>query len=114
MLQRAAAVEVLCFGTAESASEKPLEGVAEYLASHDVSATRVFRTLRKASLSERMLSPSVVDASIAELLLSHAADMSADLMVMGGYGHSRAYELVLGGVTRTILGSMTVPVFMSH
>jgi nucleotide-binding universal stress UspA family protein len=35
-------------------------------------------------------------------------------MVMGGYGHSRLREFVLGGVTRSILGSMTVPVFMSH
>ena len=43
-----------------------------------------------------------------------AADVSANLMVMGCYGHSRARELVLGGVTRTILESMTVPVLMSH
>ena len=42
------------------------------------------------------------------------ADTDADLIVMGGYGHARAWELLLGGVTRTILGSMTVPVLMSH
>ena len=56
----------------------------------------------------------VDDASIAELLLSHAADIDANLIVMGGYGHIRTYELLLGGVTRTMLGSMTVPVLMSH
>jgi nucleotide-binding universal stress UspA family protein len=47
-------------------------------------------------------------------LLSRAADLSIDLIVMGAYGHSRVSELVLGGVTRTMLGSMTVPVLMSH
>jgi len=48
------------------------------------------------------------------VLLSAAADSSADLLVMGGYGHARWRELVLGGATRTILKSMTVPVLMSH
>jgi nucleotide-binding universal stress UspA family protein len=38
----------------------------------------------------------------------------ADLIVMGAYGHSRLRELVLGGVTRTLLEAMTVPVLMSH
>ncbi len=47
-------------------------------------------------------------------LLSRAADLSADLIVMGGYGHSRLKEWVLGGATRTILNSMTMPVLMSH
>jgi nucleotide-binding universal stress UspA family protein len=46
--------------------------------------------------------------------LSHAADNSADLMVMGGYGHSRLREFVLGGVTRSIFQSMTLPVLLSH
>ncbi|MBU6484551.1 MAG: universal stress protein, partial [Betaproteobacteria bacterium] len=49
-----------------------------------------------------------------ERLLSQAADLGSDLIVMGGYAHSRARELILGGVTRTILASMTVPVLMSH
>ncbi|SAL57718.1 universal stress protein [Caballeronia humi] len=52
--------------------------------------------------------------SPGEQMLSKAADMSADLIVMGGYGHARWQELVLGGATRTILASMTVPVLMSH
>jgi nucleotide-binding universal stress UspA family protein len=50
----------------------------------------------------------------ANTLLSHAADSGADLIVMGGYGHSRIREIVLGGVTREILRSMTIPVLMSH
>ena len=54
------------------------------------------------------------DIDVADALLSHAADAGADFMVMGGYGHSRLREFVLGGVTHSILRSMTVPVLMSH
>ncbi len=61
-----------------------------------------------------LLSSWTPDVSVAEALLSHAADFGADLVVSGGYGHSRAWELALGGVTRTLLKSMTVPVLLSH
>ncbi|WP_244851464.1 universal stress protein [Caballeronia sp. SL2Y3] len=54
------------------------------------------------------------DMQAGEMLLSRAADIGADLVVMGGYGHARWQELVLGGATRTFLASMTVPVLMSH
>jgi nucleotide-binding universal stress UspA family protein len=56
----------------------------------------------------------VADGKVQETLLSHAADISADLVVMGGYGHSRLREFILGGVTRGMLASMTVPCLMSH
>jgi nucleotide-binding universal stress UspA family protein len=54
------------------------------------------------------------DVDVAAMLLSHAADEGADFIVMGGYGHSRLREFVLGGVTRSMLRTMTVPVLMSH
>jgi nucleotide-binding universal stress UspA family protein len=54
------------------------------------------------------------ETDIASTILSHAADVSADFLVMGGYGHSRLREFVLGGVTRGILGSMTIPTLLSH
>ncbi len=54
------------------------------------------------------------DVDVANSILSYAADCSADFIVMGGYGHSRLREFVLGGATRGILESMTVPVLMSH
>jgi nucleotide-binding universal stress UspA family protein len=54
------------------------------------------------------------DLPVGEVLLSRAADLGADLMVMGAYGHSRARELLLGGATRSLLRSMTLPVLMSH
>ena len=54
------------------------------------------------------------EIGIAETLLSRAADLSADLIVMGAYGHSRWSERILGGATRGVLQSMTAPVLMSH
>jgi nucleotide-binding universal stress UspA family protein len=55
-----------------------------------------------------------VETDVANTLLSHAADTSVDFLVMGGYGHSRLREFILGGVTRGILNSMTVPTLLSH
>jgi nucleotide-binding universal stress UspA family protein len=54
------------------------------------------------------------EIDVGNELLSRAADLDVDLLVMGGYGHSRLKEWVLGGATRTILESMTAPVLMSH
>lgn len=54
------------------------------------------------------------NASNGELVLSHASNMGADMIVMGAYGHSRFRELIFGGTTRYLLKHMTVPVFMSH
>jgi nucleotide-binding universal stress UspA family protein len=56
----------------------------------------------------------VAEGKVQETLLSHAADIGADFVVMGGYGHSRLREFILGGVTRGMLASMTVPCLMSH
>ena len=56
----------------------------------------------------------VASSSAGDGLLSLAADVGADLLVMGCYGHSRARELVLGGASRTVLKSMTLPVLMAH
>lgn len=56
----------------------------------------------------------VNDMAVGDILLSRAADLFADLIVMGAYGHSRLRELVLGGTTRHLLHHMTVPVLMSH
>jgi len=56
----------------------------------------------------------VEDIDIGSFLLSHAADRGVDMIVMGAYGHSRLSEMMLGGVTKSMLQHMTVPVFMSH
>jgi nucleotide-binding universal stress UspA family protein len=54
------------------------------------------------------------EGDVASVLLSRAADLGSDLIVMGGYGHARMRELILGGATRAMLDTMTVPVLMSH
>lgn len=54
------------------------------------------------------------DIATGDVLLNHISDCGADLLVMGGYGHTRAREMVFGGVTRQILKQMTVPVLMAH
>ena len=54
------------------------------------------------------------DVDVANTVLSFAADRATDFIVMGGYGHSRLREFVLGGATRGVLSSMTIPVLMSH
>ena len=74
--------------------------LGEHLARHDLNV-EVKRTV-------------LGDVDVADILLSHAADSGADFMVMGGYGHSRLREFVLGGVTRSIFRTMTVPVLMAH
>lgn len=54
------------------------------------------------------------DIGVGERLIARAADLGSDLLVMGGYGHARMRELVLGGATRSVLRAMTVPVLMAH
>jgi nucleotide-binding universal stress UspA family protein len=79
--------------------EIPGVDIARHLARHGINA-------------ELKILPHVID--VANTLLSYAADCSADLLVMGGYGHSRLREFVFGGTTRAMLQTMTLPVFMSH
>ncbi len=49
-----------------------------------------------------------------EVLLATVAESSADLLVMGGYSHSRVREVVFGGFTRRVLRSAGLPVLMAH
>ena len=71
--------------------------------------------LRLHGVAARIERHAAIPADAAgDMLLSLAAYVGADLLVMGCYGHSRARELVLGGASRTVLKSMTVPVLMAH
>ena len=77
------------------------------------SGPRIVRHLARHGVAAKFHSlPGADDPTDA--LLSYAADCCADLLVMGGYGHSRFREFLLGGTTRGILDSMTLPVLMSH
>lgn len=80
--------------------EEPGADIAGYLVRHNVSVA-----------VERLPSGG---QSIDEVLNRYARDTSADLLVMGAYGHSRMRERVFGGVTRSMLETATVPVLMVH
>ncbi|MCA1455638.1 universal stress protein [Bradyrhizobium sp. BRP22] len=80
----------------------------------EASPSHLARYLAHAGISVRLTSLSMDDSEIQAGILSLAADESLDLLVMGGYGHSRLKETVLGGVTRDMLRCMTVPTLMSH
>ncbi|AWL99892.2 universal stress protein [Bradyrhizobium amphicarpaeae] len=82
--------------------------------SDEVSASSLARHLGRRGLSTRTVGLSASRADIQPTILSLAADEALDLLVMGGYGHSRLQERVLGGVTRAMLEAMTVPTLMSH
>ncbi|WP_428673263.1 universal stress protein [Reyranella sp.] len=84
----------------EGHGEEPGADVATWLARHGVKV-----------IVQRDVAP---DADVGNIILSRAADHDVDLIVMGLYGHSRLREMVLGGVSWTMLSSMTVPVLMAH
>jgi nucleotide-binding universal stress UspA family protein len=100
-LVRAAAIDVVIVASGrEKSDEIPGVDMGEHLARHalKVEVKRIVST----------------DLDVPNTILSYAADSGADLIVMGGFGHSRLREFVLGGATRGILASMTVPALMSH
>ena len=100
LLQRARTVHVATWAEAPAPSNAPQLDIVQYLRLHGVQAE-----LRRYGDAP---------GGVGESLLSLAADLSADLLVMGCYGHSRARELVLGGASRSVLRSMTLPVLMAH
>jgi nucleotide-binding universal stress UspA family protein len=85
----------------ESDRELPNAEIAAHLARHGLQVMAT-RAVRDASVSD------------ADILLNCASDLGADLLVIGGYGRSRAREILLGGITRDLLRCMTLPVLMSR
>ncbi|HEX2655472.1 MAG TPA: universal stress protein [Xanthobacteraceae bacterium] len=100
-LARAEEVEVITVVKDDAADDdRSGKRLVQHLARHDIKAQ-----FRRIPMGD-------IDAGSA--ILSYVSDSATSLMVMGGYGHSRLRELMLGGVSRRILDSMTVPVLMSH
>jgi nucleotide-binding universal stress UspA family protein len=62
----------------------------------------------------RVIRHEISTLSVSDTLLAQVAELDADLLVMGAYGHSRLHEMILGGVTRDILRNANVPVLMAH
>jgi nucleotide-binding universal stress UspA family protein len=104
LLSRANSVTVLTIDPEEEGisgeGKAPASDICQHLARHGVTATPA-----------HTLSAGVGEGDV---LLNQVSDLGADLLVAGGYGHSRARELILGGVTRSLLATMTVPVLFSH
>ena len=100
-LVRTKSIDVLSVMKSETArKELPGADIAHHLARHNLKVD-----------FKRIVAN---DQDIGNTILSTAADLGSDMIVMGGYGHSRLREFVLGGATRAILNAMTVPVLMSH
>ncbi len=101
MLAKAKTVELLLvINGRENKSEEAGADMATHLARHNLNVT-----LKKITS---------IDIDVGDAILSYAADSAADFLVMGGYGHSRWREFLLGGATRQIVSSMTLPTLMSH
>jgi len=83
-------------------------------AQSDLPGSELATCLSRHGITTTTRSVEAADASVGEELLSTASNLRADLLVMGGYGHSRLREFILGGATRTVLDKMTIPVLMSH
>jgi nucleotide-binding universal stress UspA family protein len=88
--------------------------VSPDIESDETRAAEIARHLARHHLKVKVGSVVAAELDVANALLSHAADSSADFIVMGGYGHSRMREFILGGATRGILATMTMPTLMSH
>jgi nucleotide-binding universal stress UspA family protein len=101
LLARAKAIEVVIVADARRSSD-------------DIAGTDLAQHLTRHGLAVEIERLVATDLDVANTILSHAADTTADFMVMGGYGHSRLREFILGGATRGILQSMTLPTLMSH
>jgi nucleotide-binding universal stress UspA family protein len=100
-LRRAKAIDIVAVsGERGKGSELVGTNMARHLARHGL------------KVELKRLSAGNVDVPAA--ITAHATETGADFMVMGGYGHSRLREFILGGVTRTVLTSSTIPVLMSH
>ena len=99
-LERAQAITIISVNEAQA----PAEGSAKALAAH----------LARYGVPVRIQQMVADRADIQPSILSIAADDGLDLIVMGGYGHSRLQERILGGVTRGMMQAMTVPTLMSH
>ncbi|MCM5680575.1 universal stress protein [Schlegelella sp. S2-27] len=102
LFERGAKVQTIVFdggSRAEGVQGWQLEQLRQWFARHGVDATVARET---------------TEIGIGEALLSRAADLGSDLLVMGAYGHTRLAEFVLGGATRTLLAGMALPVLMAH
>lgn len=102
ILQRAQVVEAVTYSTDDGFNMPgELEALSSYLASHDIYARTTFLRARS-------------NVDIGDALLGHVKSSGADLLVLGGYGHSRMRELLLGSVSTTVMRDLCVPALFMH
>ena len=82
--------------------------------SGEITGANMKRHLERHGIHTEIKRVAAGSAGVQDAILTHATNNGADFLVMGAYGHSRLREFILGGVTRSILKSMPVPVLMSH
>jgi nucleotide-binding universal stress UspA family protein len=80
----------------------------------DVPAADIALHLARHGIKAEAAHTVATDIAEGDALLSYAADISADLLITGMYGHSRLREFTFGGVTRSLITEMTLPTFMVH
>ena len=83
-------------------------------AGNEIRGAEIAKHLARHDVKVQIVTVPAPDIDVTNAILSYVADVSGTLIVMGGYGHARLREVILGGVTRDMLKTMTVPVFMSH
>lgn len=108
---RAVSCALAFIGRAEQVT---IVSVADDPETQDASGARLLRALRWHNPSVALRQVVRGSSSAVEMLHREAETLSADLLVMGGYSHSRLREVVFGGFTRSTLGASTVPVLMAH
>jgi nucleotide-binding universal stress UspA family protein len=101
LLHQAKTVEVLLVGTEAGKTD-------------EASGAEVGQHLTRHGLKVAVKHIAAGNLKVSGAILAYAAANATDLLVMGGYGHSRLREFILGGTTRGVLKAMTVPTLMSH
>ena len=111
LLRHAAQVVVVCFEGSGSSTETGADSGSDT----GTARTALLETcLHQHGVVAHIQHQPAATHDLGEHLLSQVADLPADLLVMGCYGHGRARESVMGGITRSVLEAMTVPVLMAH
>ncbi len=105
---------MLVLERADSVTVIEVEPLAPPAGTGRVAAGDVAAALGRRGIAASAETETAGDIGVDDLLLSRAADLAADLLVMGAYGHSRLREFVLGGVSRGIFRHMTLPVLLAH
>ncbi len=103
LLHRATRVDILAVNPRDSVEH-----------SAEMSAADIAASLARHGIEVSIVNQRSAGIPVGDVIANHIAETGVDLLVMGAYSHSPLRELFFGGVTRTLLKSMNIPVLMSH